>query len=82
MGHINAKGLDLLNKTDGNGMRFLRGVSDCDVCAIGKRTQRAHPKKANLLRDIRDCTSRIDLNSNYEHIIEITQLVGADLAEI
>ena len=38
MGHINAKGLDLLNKTDGNGMRFVGGVSDCDLCAIGKST--------------------------------------------
>ena len=35
MGHINAKSLELLNKADGNGMCFVREVSDCDVCAIG-----------------------------------------------
>ena len=29
-------------------MPFIEGVSDCDVCAIGKSTQPAHPKKANL----------------------------------
>ena len=28
---VNAKRLDVLNKTDGNGMRFVGGVSDCDV---------------------------------------------------
>ena len=48
MGHINAKSPDLLNKTDGNGMRFVGGVSDCEVCAIWKNTQLAHPKKVNL----------------------------------
>ena len=35
VGHVNAKSLDLLNKADGNGMCFVREVSDCDVCAIG-----------------------------------------------
>ena len=45
MGHINTKSLDPQNKTDGNGMRFVGGVSDCDVCAIGKSTQRAPPRK-------------------------------------
>ena len=48
MGHINAKRLDLLNKTDGNRMRFVGEKLDCDVCTIGKSTQRAHPKKAGL----------------------------------
>ena len=48
MRQINAKRLDLLNKTDGIGMRFVREVSDCDGCKIGKSTQRAHPTKTNL----------------------------------
>ena len=38
MRQINAKRLDLLNKTDGNRMRFVGKVSDCDVCPIGKIT--------------------------------------------
>ena len=46
VGHVNAKSLDLLNKADGNGMRFVEKVLDCDVCTIGESTQRAHPKKA------------------------------------
>ena len=48
MGHINAKRLDFLNKTAGNGMRFVGEVPDYDVRAIGKSTQRAHPTKASL----------------------------------
>ena len=35
----------------------------------------------NLLRDIRDYTSHIDLN-NSDHTIEIAQPIGAELAEI
>lgn len=48
MGHINGRSLELLNKTDANGVRFSGGVSPCDVCAIGKSIQQPHPKKANL----------------------------------
>ena len=48
MGHINARSLELLNKTDANRVSFSGGVSPCDVCAIGKSIQQPHPKKANL----------------------------------
>ena len=34
MGHINRKSLELLNKTDDNGVSFKGGVSPYDVCAI------------------------------------------------
>ena len=37
--HINAKILDLLNKTNSNRMHFVGSVSDCDVCAIVKNTE-------------------------------------------
>ena len=33
-------------KADGNGVSYDGEVSACDVCAIGKSTQRAHPKTA------------------------------------
>ena len=45
MGHINAKSLDLLNKTDGNVIRFVGEGSGCDVYITGKSNPRAHPKK-------------------------------------
>ena len=48
MAHINARILELLNKTDANGVNFSGGVSPCDVCAIGKSIQQPHPKKSNL----------------------------------
>ena len=48
MGHINARSLEPLNKTDANGLSFSGGISPCDVCAIGKSIQQRHPKKSNL----------------------------------
>ena len=44
MGHMKGRSLELLNKTDDNGVSFKGGVSPCDVCAIGKSTRQAHPK--------------------------------------
>ena len=48
MGYTNARSLELLNKTDANGVSSSGGVSPCDVCAIGKSIQQPHPKKSSL----------------------------------
>ena len=53
MGHISSKRLELLNKTDDNGVSFKGGVSPYDVCAIGKSTHQAprrrqHSTSSNL----------------------------------
>ena len=47
MGHLNRKSLDLLKKVNNNGVSFDGTVPDCDVCAVGKSRQRAHPKTAD-----------------------------------
>lgn len=39
MGHINAKCVELLHKTDGNTMRFVEKVSDCDTHVPSETTQ-------------------------------------------
>ena len=48
LGHINERSMELLYKTEANGVRFSGGVSPCDICAIGKSIQQPHPRKANL----------------------------------
>ena len=35
-----------MNRKNGNGVAFDGSVADCDVCAVGKSHQLAHPKKA------------------------------------
>ena len=45
LGHINSRGLDVLRKVKGNGIDDTGNVKACDVCAIGKSAQQAHPKK-------------------------------------
>ena len=46
LGHLNKRMLELMQRRDGNGVA-LDGSSDyCDVCAVGKRHQLAHLKKA------------------------------------
>ena len=47
LGHLHAQSLDILRKRDGTGITFVRAVSDCDVCAVGKAQQLANPKTAN-----------------------------------
>ena len=44
IGHLNRKSLDLLKNIDNNGVSFDGTVPDCDVCAVGKSHQLAHPK--------------------------------------
>ena len=46
LGHINSRSLDVLRKVGGNGVDDIGNVKACDVCAIGKSPQLAHPKKA------------------------------------
>ena len=47
LGHLHAQSLDILRKRDGAGIAFEGAISDCDVCAVGKTQQLAHPKTAN-----------------------------------
>ena len=47
MGHLNRKSLDLLKKSNNNGVSFDGTVPDCDVCAVGKSRQQTHPKTAD-----------------------------------
>ena len=44
LGHLNRKSLSLLKKLDNNGVSFGGPAPDCDVCAVGKSHQLAHPK--------------------------------------
>ena len=48
LGHINKKSLELMQRCDGNGVAFDGSIDHCDVCAMGKTHQLAHPKKARL----------------------------------
>ena len=47
LGHSHLRSLDILRKGDGIGITFEGTVSDCNVCAVGKAQQLAHPKTAN-----------------------------------
>ena len=47
LGHLNRKSLSLLKNLDNNGVSFDGPVPDCDVCAVGKSHQLAHPKTAD-----------------------------------
>ena len=44
LGHLNRKSLDLLKNLDNNVVSFDGPVPDCDVCAVSKSHQLAHPK--------------------------------------
>ena len=43
---INKKTLEFMQRRDRNGITFDGPLADCDVCAVGKSYQLAHPKKA------------------------------------
>ena len=45
-GHLNKRRLELMQRCDGNGVAFEGLINHCDVCAVGKSHQLAHPKKA------------------------------------
>ncbi|CAN0480078.1 unnamed protein product, partial [Hapterophycus canaliculatus] len=44
LGHPNPPSMDVLRKTDGNGVTFTDVLSACDMCALTKSRQQAHPK--------------------------------------
>ena len=47
LGHLNIRSLELMHRHDDrNGITFDGTIADCDVCAVGKGQQLAHPKKA------------------------------------
>ena len=46
MGHINRKIIAVLRKQAGNGVEYNGDIQACDVCAVGKSEQQAHPKQA------------------------------------
>ncbi|CAM9927547.1 unnamed protein product, partial [Sphacelaria rigidula] len=47
MGHLNSNSLNLLKNVGSNGVDFGGAVLDCDICAVGRSHQLAHPKTAN-----------------------------------
>ena len=47
LGHLHVQSLDILRKRNGTGKAFKGAVSDCDVCAVKRAQQFAHPKTAN-----------------------------------
>ena len=46
LGHLNKRSLELIPRRDGNGVAFDDPIDLCDVCAVRKSHQLAHPKKA------------------------------------
>ena len=46
MGHINRKSMDVLRRMPGGGVDYNGDIQACDVCAVGKTKQQAHPKQA------------------------------------
>ena len=51
LGHMNPANMELRRKTEGNGVEYSCTVSGCDICAVGKNTQKAHPKKTKHKTD-------------------------------
>ena len=47
IGHINTRSMDILRKEKGNGVEYTGDLPTCDVCALGKSAQQAHPKRAS-----------------------------------
>ena len=46
LGHLNRRSLELMQRHDNNGITFDGTIVECDVCAVGKGQQLAHPKIA------------------------------------
>ncbi|CAN0317868.1 unnamed protein product, partial [Scytosiphon promiscuus] len=51
LGHMNPRNMELLRRTDGNGVDYTGAVSGCDICALGKSQQKAHPKTTKHTTD-------------------------------
>ena len=64
LGHINSRSLDVLRKVEGKGIDYIGNVKACDVCAIGKSAQQAHPKKATY-----------DIKKSFQ--LELADLMGS-----
>ena len=45
LGHLNKKSLELMQRRDGKGVAIDGSIDNCNVCAVGKSHQLAHPKK-------------------------------------
>ena len=46
LGHTNPRSTELFRRKEGNGVEYTGTVSDCDICALSKSRQQAHPKKS------------------------------------
>ena len=46
LGHMNPRSMELLRRKEGNGVEYTGTVSDCDICALSKSRQQAHPNKS------------------------------------
>ena len=46
LGYLNKRSFELMQRRDGNGVGFDGLINPCDVCAVRKRHQLTHPKKA------------------------------------
>ena len=49
LGHMNPHSMELLWQKEGNRMEYTGTVSDCDICALSKSRQQAHPKKSKRM---------------------------------
>ena len=45
MRHINCKSMDVLRRTPGSGVDYNGDKQACNVCAVGKSKQQAHPNQ-------------------------------------
>ena len=46
LGHMNPCSMELLRRKEGNRVEYTRTVSECNICALSKSRQQAHPKKS------------------------------------
>ena len=52
MEHINRRSMDVVWTLPANGIEYTGDTQACDVCAVGKSSQQAHPKQATY--DVQD----------------------------
>ena len=45
--HINTRSMNILRKEKGDGVEYTGDLPTCEVCALGKSAQQAHPKRAS-----------------------------------
>lgn len=71
MDHINSRSLDLLSKTDANGVQFGRGVSPGDVFTTGNSIRQPRPKKFII-----EITMRLSAGAHRPHGIHLAIVDG------